>query len=260
MASPSTSPDPAQGRRAPVHEPRRPPGLLRLHPVLRHLAGRARGLHRERVQRLRRLLDGVGRAEPARARGARLVQGLGWLPRDGGGLARQRRLGGEHDRARLRARDARRPDVATISSPTSPTSPTPRSHGRRGSSASGRPGAGHPGRRGFRLDPATLPRRWTADSAAAGRPFLVVATAGATNAGAVDPLPRACGALPRARRLVPRRRRLRRLLRADRPRGAKLAGLDSPTRSRSIRTSGSTSRTSAAACSCATGERCATRS
>ena len=58
------------------------------------------------MQRLRGLVDGVGRAEPARARGARLVQGLDRLPGRGRGHARQRRLGGEHDGARLRARGA----------------------------------------------------------------------------------------------------------------------------------------------------------
>ena len=64
-------------RRAPVHEPGQPPPLLRLHPVQQHLAGRARRPDRERLQPLRRLLDGVGGTEPGRARGARLVQGAG---------------------------------------------------------------------------------------------------------------------------------------------------------------------------------------
>jgi hypothetical protein len=48
---------------------------------------------RERLQRLRGLVDGVGRAEPGRARGAGLVQGLGRLPRGGRRHADERRLG-----------------------------------------------------------------------------------------------------------------------------------------------------------------------
>jgi aromatic-L-amino-acid decarboxylase len=40
----------------------------------------------------------------------------------------------------------------------------------------------------FRLDPATLDAAMEADSAAGGTPFAVVANAGATNSGAVDPL------------------------------------------------------------------------
>ncbi len=57
--------------------------------------------------------------------------------------------------------------------------------------------------------------------------------------------------LPGSRRVVPRRRRLRRLLRADRGVASSCTASSWPTRSRSIRTSGSISRTSAAACSCA---------
>src|SRR5204863_341500 len=66
-------PDPASRRRLRAHEPARPPALLRLHPRLRHLAGGARRLPGQRDERLRRLVDGGGGAEPPRARGARLV-------------------------------------------------------------------------------------------------------------------------------------------------------------------------------------------
>ena len=97
-------------RRPPVHEPHRPPALLRVRAVRRDLAGSARRLRRERVQRLRGLVDGVGRPDAAGAGGPRLVQGLGRLPGRGGGVARHRRLGREPDRARLRARDPDRLD------------------------------------------------------------------------------------------------------------------------------------------------------
>ena len=56
-------------------------------------------------------MDGSRRPQPARARGDRLVQGLDRLPGRGRGPARQRRLRGEPDGARLRARVARRLDV-----------------------------------------------------------------------------------------------------------------------------------------------------
>ena len=101
-------------RRPSVHEPLRSPALLRVRPVCGHLAGRARGLRRERVQRLRRLVAGGGGPDPARARDPRLVRAVGRLSRDRVGLARPWRLGREPDRARVRARapgrrDARRP-------------------------------------------------------------------------------------------------------------------------------------------------------
>ena len=70
-----------RARRPAVHEPRRPSGLLRLHPLLRDLAGRAGRLRRERLQRVRRLVDGVRRPDAARARGAGLVQGVDRLSR-----------------------------------------------------------------------------------------------------------------------------------------------------------------------------------
>ena len=57
-----------------------PPALLRVRPRRGTWPGALGDFDRERVQRLRRLVDGVGRAEPGRARGARLVQGVGRLP------------------------------------------------------------------------------------------------------------------------------------------------------------------------------------
>ena len=104
--------DPRRPRsgRPPVREPRATTrGFFAFIPGVRHLARRARRLDRERAERLRGLVDGGGRPEPGRARGARLVQASGSaIPADGGRGARQRRLGGEHDRARVRARGARR--------------------------------------------------------------------------------------------------------------------------------------------------------
>ncbi len=88
----------------PVREPLRPPPLLRVRPVRRHVARRARRLHRERLQPLRRLVDGVRRPDAARARAPLVVQGLDRLPGGGRRLARHRRLGREPDGARLRAR------------------------------------------------------------------------------------------------------------------------------------------------------------
>ena len=87
------------------------------------------------------------------------------------------------------------------------------------------------------------------------------APAGSVSTGAVDPLPEHRRALPRAAALVPRRRRLRRL-RRGRAGGAGRSARAArwPTRSRSIRTSGSTRRSRPAARSCATPERCGARS
>ena len=69
------------------------------------------GLRRERVQHLRGLVDGVGGPDPGRARGAGLVQGLGGLSGDGRRQSPDRRLRGQHDRPRVRAREAGRADV-----------------------------------------------------------------------------------------------------------------------------------------------------
>ena len=105
--------DPAPPRRgrAALHEQGRPSRLLRLRPVLGHLAGRARRPDRERRNVYAGSWMESAGPEPARARGGRLVQGLGRLPGRGRGHPRQRRLGGEPDRARLRAGGAGRAHV-----------------------------------------------------------------------------------------------------------------------------------------------------
>ena len=104
-------PAPARRGRAPVHEQGRPPRVLRVRPVRRHVAGGARRPDRQRHERLRGLVDGGRGAEPGRARGDRLVQGLARLPGGGRRAPRQRRLGGEPHGARVRARGAGRLDV-----------------------------------------------------------------------------------------------------------------------------------------------------
>ena len=187
----------ARARRARPHGPRRPPRLLRVHPRLEHVAGRARRLPRQRAQRLRGLVDGVVGPEPGRAAGARLVQGVDRLPGRGVGDPAERRLGREHDRARVRARDAGRARCATTSSSTSPTRRTRRSRGRRARSASGPtrcavlpvderpPHAPRPARR------RDGRRRRRGAAAAVRRP----SAPGSTNTGAIDPLRRAGGDL-----------------------------------------------------------------
>ena len=176
------------------------------------------------------------------------------------GRARLGRLGGEPDGARLRARGAAsapmddqrrrlhvRPDALVA--------------GARGARARvpPRPGARDPDRPARRAcGPTRCAAAIAADlgARAAGR-SVVIANAGTTATGAVDPFARAGGDLPRARHLAARRRRLRRLRlpHRARPRGARRAS-SSPTRSRSTRTSGSTSRSRSARCSCATARRC----
>ena len=64
---------PARDGRPSVHRPARPSALLRLHAELPHLAGRPRGLPRERRERLRRNVAPVGRPEHDRADRHRLV-------------------------------------------------------------------------------------------------------------------------------------------------------------------------------------------
>ena len=115
--------------------------------------------------------------------------------------------------------------------------------------------------RAFRLRVDVLERAVAADRAAGLRPLVVCANAGTTNTGAVDPLPELADAVRRARLLAARGRRLRRLRRPDgaRPRGAR-GHRAAPTPSRSIRTSGCSSRSSAAPSWCATPTACACRS
>ena len=159
--------------------------------------------------------------------------------------ARQRRLRREHDRARVRARDARRRDARPTSSSTSPTRRTRRSHGPRASSASVpiRCACCPVGRRRYRLRPTRLRAAIDADDAARAAAALRRRDAGRDEHRRGRPARRARRDLPRARRLVPRRRRLRRLRRAHRARAARARrASSSPTRSRSTRTSGCTSR------------------
>ena len=105
------------------------------------------------------------------------------------------------------------------------------------------------------MDVAALRRQIEADVAAGDVPFMVVGTAGSVSTGAVDPLPEIARGLPGARRVVSRRRRVRRLRRGG-ARGARrvCAASPTPTRSRSIRTSGCTRRSRPDARWCAIAE------
>ena len=76
----------------------------------------------------------------------------------------------------------------------------------------------------LRLKPSTLADAIAADQAGGRRPFLAVANAGATSAGAVDPLGELAVPLPAARDLAARRRRVRRLRRPDRARAGGTRG------------------------------------
>ena len=71
-----------------------------------------------------------------------------------------------------------------------------------------------------RLQPETVAAAIQSDASAGRRPLAVVAAAGATNTGAIDPLGDLAAVCRRARRLAACRRRLRRLRRADRARPA----------------------------------------
>ena len=86
------------------------PGLSGVHPGRGHLARGARRPDRERAQRRHLLVARRVRPDRARARGARLVPAVGRLSRGRRGRARLGRVGGQPDRARLRARGANRCD------------------------------------------------------------------------------------------------------------------------------------------------------
>lgn len=94
----------ARHRRPAVRRPDRPPPLPRLYSRLRQLAGRFGRLYRQRLKHRKQLVAGLGWSEPAGAGRARLVQGLDRLPGRSGRRAGERRLGGQHDRARVRPR------------------------------------------------------------------------------------------------------------------------------------------------------------
>ena len=104
-----------------------------------------------------------------------------------------------------------------------------------------------------RLSPDTLRRAIEADARAGRMPFFVSANGGATNTGVVDPLPElaevaatrtGCGSTSTRRTAASRC--------SPSGDGVRSTASAARTRSRSIRTSGCTSRTSAAACSSAT--------
>ena len=132
----------ARARRPAVHEPLRPSRLLRVHPGVRHVPGRARGLHRQRAEHLRRLVDGGGRAEPARAAGARLFkQWIGYPEQaagvlvSGGSAANMTALACAREALVRGTPDRCRP--AAMASRTCPTRRIRRSRVRRGRSACG---------------------------------------------------------------------------------------------------------------------------
>ena len=214
----------ARARRPALHEPRRPPGLLRLRPVLRHLARRARRLRGERLQRLRRLVDGVGRPDAARAGGPELVQGVDRLSR----RTRAASSSGGGSAANLTALACARETLVGSMSTDVVGYVSDQAHSSIGRAArvlGFRPEQLRvlPHDAGFRLDPRTLAAAMDADLRAGRRPLFVAATAGTTNTGAIDPLGELGRSVPGARGLAARRRRLRRLRGAHRarPRGAR---------------------------------------
>ena len=97
-------PRPPARRRDPGDRPRRPPVVLRLHLVLRHLAGRARRLPRQRAQHGRLDLDAEPGPDHDRARPGALAVRRPRPARDGRRDLRQRRLGRQPDGPRVRAR------------------------------------------------------------------------------------------------------------------------------------------------------------
>ena len=249
---------PARDRRAPVRRPARPSALLRLRAELPHLAGRSSGTSSRAARTSSRA---PGSSRPGRARLELVVidwfrQWLGWPPQTsgilvpGGSLANLTALA-------LRARDApaggRPSDAVIYVSIAGPLVRHARVPGARLRAEQVRSIAVD---EHLRMRPEALAAAIEAD--VAGGPAAVhwsSATAGTTNTGAVDPLDEiaavcsrrttsGCTWTPRtaASRCSPSAAAA--WLAGHRP-----GGLGR----RSTRTSGSTSRTSAAACSSATG-------
>ena len=136
-----------------------------------------------------------------------------------------------------------------------------------------RSSAGSTSRASRRARSASFPRTTTSDCAPTPsrtrspriartglRPFAIFAVVGSTNTGAIDDVPGLADLAARGP-LAARRRRLRRGG-PDLRRGRRTSSppWSARTRSRSIRTSGCSSRTTSAACSCAGGSRSSARS
>jgi hypothetical protein len=147
-------------------------------------------LDRHRLQPVRRRVAGGRGAERARAGGARLVPRVDRHAAGAAGCspaaarARRSRRGG---RAPRRGGD----DAARLPRLTLYTSDQAHSAVQRAAWTAGVPRANVrvlPADDGFRLAPRRAARREAADRAAGLQPFLVAASAGTTNTGAVDPL------------------------------------------------------------------------